>query len=115
MRGREITGICILNISPDASIVGAVVNEFGVKAFDFTYDHGKATLLNVIGPLNKWYIRKTLRKDFTFILSHLAQLQTAERVVDRKRSMELLPDGRIIADNRRYNITYTLTPIRPEQ
>ena len=52
VRGREITSICMMNIEEDGSIVGTVVNEMGVKAFDFTYANGKAKVINVLGPLN---------------------------------------------------------------
>ena len=42
VRGQEITSICLMNVEDDGSIVGTVVNEMGVKAFDFTYANGKA-------------------------------------------------------------------------
>ena len=63
VKGQELTSICMMNVSPDGSIVGTVVSEMGMKAFDFTYDHGKAKVLNVVAFLNKWYIRRVLRKD----------------------------------------------------
>ena len=81
VRGQEITGICIMNVAPDNSIVGTVVNEFGVKAFDFTFSKGKAKVLNVVGPLNKWYIKKVLRGDFTFILS---SMDTSKDIIKKK-------------------------------
>ena len=69
-RGQEITAICVLEFHQ--GIVGTVVNHFGVKVFDFIYpDSGekkKLRLFNVIKPLNKWYIRRVLRRDLTFVL-----------------------------------------------
>ena len=108
VRGREITSICMMNIEEDGSIVGTVVNEMGVKAFDFTYANGKAKVINVLGPLNKWYIRKVLRKDFSFILSNISKNQN---VVWKKRSMTVSPNGDIVIKNDRFNISYTFTPM----
>ena len=108
VRGQEITAICMMNIEDDGSVVGTVVNEMGVKAFDFTYANGKAKVINVLGPLNKWYIRKVLRKDFSFILSNISKNQN---VVWKKRSMTVSPNGDIIIKNDRFNISYTFTPM----
>lgn len=107
IRGQEITSICMMNVEDDGSIVGTVVNEMGVKAFDFTYANGKAKVINVLGPLNKWYIRMVLRKDFGFILSNI---DCHQDVVYKKRSMTFTPDGDIIVRNDKYNIRYTFTP-----
>lgn len=107
IRGQEITSICMMNVEDDGSIVGTVVNEMGVKAFDFTYANGKAKVINVLGPLNKWYIRMVLRKDFGFILSNIDRHQD---VVYKKRSMTFTPDGDIVVKNDKYNIRYTFTP-----
>ena len=92
VRGQEITSICLMNVEDDGSIVGTVVNEMGVKAFDFTYANGKAKVINVLGPLNKWYIRMVLQKDFSFILSNIDRRQN---VVHKKRSMTVTPEGDI--------------------
>ena len=58
VKGQELTSICMMN-------------EMGMKAFDFTFDRGKAKVLNVVAFLNKWYIRKVLRKDLAYILPRL--------------------------------------------
>lgn len=68
---REVTGICILEKSEDGSVVGTLVNEFGVKAFDFTFSGGKTRILNVMEPLDKWYVRRKLRRDFDRMLPML--------------------------------------------
>lgn len=106
-RGQEITGLCVMNKEADGNIVGTIINEFGVKAFDFTYYNGKAQIMNVIGPLDKWYIRKVLRKDFSFILAHLWQ---DRNVVSKKRRMTFLPDGNVIVNNDKFKIHYTFSP-----
>lgn len=112
VRGRELTGVCVMDSRPDGSIMGTVVSEFGMKAFDFTYTNGKAKVLNVVSFLNKWYIRKVLRKDLAFILSNLPQGQTVE---NKKRKITFSPDGRIDVVNGKFNIHYTFTPMTSEQ
>ena len=111
VRGQEITGICVINTTPENEVVGTVVSEFGVKAFDFTYANGKAKVLNVIAMLDKWYIRKVLRKDLAFILENLPQGQDA---VKKKRSISFLPNGDIEMKNGRFNIRYTFSPMNHE-
>jgi hypothetical protein len=112
IRGREITAICIMEAQADQSIVGTVVNEFGVKAFDFSYSGAKAKIFNVIAPLDKWYIRKVLRGDFAFILSNINSGQDA---VKKKRRLTHLSNGDISVSNDRYKIHYTFTPMPSKQ
>ena len=107
VRGRDITGLCIMDTATDGSVVGTVVNEMGVKAFDFTYSNGRAKVLNVIGPMNKWYIRKVLNRDFTFILSNIDK---PTDVTCKKRALKRQADGDIIVTNSKYKISYTFTP-----
>lgn len=109
-RGQQITGICLMEHGEEG-LVGTVVNEFGVKAFDFTYEGGKVKLLNIIEPLDKWYIRRVLRKDFRFIIRHLHD-RGQEKVVEKKRSMARLADGNIQFVNHRYKISYIFTPMQ---
>lgn len=98
-RGHEVTGICVIESGQGGSFVGSVVNEFGVKAFDFIYDKGKTKVLNVIKPLNKWYIRRVLRRDLNNILPEVSGKKelTGEQVF--KRSSR----------------TYIFTPMEQEQ
>ncbi len=107
VRGRDITGLCIIDTSPDGSVVGTVVNEMGVKAFDFTYANGKAKVLNVIGPMNKWYIRRVISRDFSFIINNI---NGGKDVTVKRRSLRYQPNGDIVATNDRYKISYTFTP-----
>lgn len=107
-RGNEVTGICIMNKESEDQIVGTVVNGFGIKAFDFSYTNGKARIFNVIGPLNKWYIKKVLKGDFTFILSNIFR---GEDAVKKKRRISFLSNGDISVNNARYKINYLFTPI----
>ena len=111
IRGRELTGLCIMEISPDKQVVGTIVNEFGAKIFDFTYGQGKARVLNVIKPIDKWYIRRVLRKDMAFILANLGnQGETTEG----KRHLTVGSNGEMVATNRQFKINYTFTPMNRE-
>lgn len=112
VRGQEITGICVMNISPENEVVGTVINEFGVKAFDFTYADGKTKVLNVIAMLDKWYIRKVLKKDLTFILSNMSE---GKDTVKKKRRISFLPNGSIDMMNSRFNIHYIFTPMKSNE
>lgn len=105
-RGNEVTAICFLMQREDGSVVGSFVNEFGVKVFDFTYSDSKAKVMNVMGPLNRWYIRRVLNKDFSFILSNINR---NENVVEKKRNLTILPNGDIYIRNERFKIYYTFS------
>jgi len=105
-RGNNVTAICFINIAPDGSLVGTLVNEFGLKVFDFTYSDQRAKVTHVMGPLNKWYIRKVLNKDFSFILSNLNK---NENIVEKKRRLTILPNGDMFISNERFKICYTFS------
>ena len=108
IKGQEVTGLCIINIEADNHMLGTVVNEFGVKAFDFSFSNRKVKVFNVVAPLNKWYIKKMLRGDLRFILPHLEKRQN---VVEKKRRLSVLPNGDIVIHNDQYSICYTFTPM----
>lgn len=110
-RGQEITAICVMNVEDDSSIVGTVVTEMGIKVFDFTYANGKTKVMNVLGPLNKWYIRMVLRKDLSFILSNI---DGGKDVTHKKRSMTFTSDGDIVVRNDKYNISYTFSIMKDD-
>jgi len=104
---QQITGICVISESEDNNIIGTIVNEFGIKAFDFTFNGRKAKLQNVFPPINKWYIRKVLRKDITFLLSHI---KTKKNETDGKRCINFSVDGTISLTNK--YITYTFNALK---
>lgn len=102
-----ITGICIIKAGEDLW-KGSVINEFGVKAFDFTYQTGKqkVKLLNVTGFMNKWYIKKTIRSDWKYLLSY-----PNHKKKDKNHRLTVKEDGTIILENRKHSIQYVFTPI----
>jgi hypothetical protein len=72
-------------------------NEFGITAIEFSYnpERDKVKLKHVIKMMDKWYIRRVLRKD-------IAQL------------MSLLYNGKTEYQNTRRNISYQFIPIIDE-
>lgn len=72
MKKGYISGICILSEEGD-TIRGSFFNEFGISAFDFTYQRSrqKVKLENVIRMLDKWYIKRVLKKDMVHVLNNL--------------------------------------------
>jgi len=88
-----VSGICIL-VSDSTEIRGCLFNEFGITALEFTYNRrkDKVRLHTVLPALDKWYIRRTLRRDLRQLLLRLQQ-----------------GDGTY--ENSGYHIKYTLTPL----
>lgn len=88
-----VSGICILHRDGD-TVHGSLFNEFGITALDFTYrlERKKVKLHTVMPMMNKWYIRKVLKKD-------LRQLMTG------------LQNGETTWKDERYHIEYQLTPL----
>ena len=94
-----LTAICIVR-QTEEGVVGSVVNEFGLRAFDFFCKNNKVKVFNVMPMMNRWYIRKVLCSDLKVL--------TADRDIKlgRKRKLDLhLPDSMTLYDNR-YGITY---------
>lgn len=108
VRGHEITGICMMSQSADHGIMGTVISEFGMKAFDFIYDNGKVQLLNIVAFLDKWYIRKVLKKDLAFIMSRIDKGLDYEK---KPRKILFKPNGEVEVINSRYKIYYSFTPM----
>ena len=63
-KNASFSGICVVK-RMDGIIAGSIVNEFGIRAFDFTMsgDRRRIKLLNLMNPLNKCLIRKTIARD----------------------------------------------------
>lgn len=103
----DITGICIIKRTND-SIMGTVMNEFGIKAFDFIMStrNQEIELDDVMAMLDKWYIKKVLRDDLKFILTCEGKSKsTNSRVltVNEDMSMEM--------NNLTYKLKYILKPL----
>lgn len=98
-KGMTLTGICLVRRT-EQGVVGSVVNEFGVHYFDFTCKSSHVKLSNVFPAMDKWYIRRVLRRDLLLL--------TADHPVPtgRRRQLDLhLPDS-LSLHNTKYDITY---------
>lgn len=105
----HLTGVCVMKCI-DGAIVGTLMNEFGIRAFDFRCDApcGRVALLNVAGPLDRWYVRRTLRRDLKLLLRH-ADNVTSRRI--RGRRIERRDDGGLSLTHVRRNLTLGFTPL----
>ncbi len=91
-----ISGVCVLQ-KTDKIIKGCLFNEFGITSLDFTYDtdRKKVKLHHVVKMMDKWYIRRVLRKDIALLML----------------SME---EGKTKYENEHRHITYQLNPMEDE-
>ena len=115
--------MCILKKS-DNSWRGTLMNEFGVKAFDFIVTPKKCELLHTISMLNKWYIRRTIAADLHFLVEidnpNVAfQKKTVRYEQDgalmvqfkKKYSIARMPDNQLVLKNLKRKIVYSLNVI----
>lgn len=93
-----ITGICIVKRT-DGGLVGSVVNEFGVHAFDMVGKGRKLKVKNVMPMMNKWYIRKLLQNDLRILTS------TETIDIGKKRVLETSGEN-IRLENKKYKLEY---------
>lgn len=69
-----VSGICVL-MAEDGVIKGSMFNEFGISAMDFIYQPGKdrVKLVSVMDMLDKWYIKRVLKKDMAHVVRNLME------------------------------------------
>ena len=120
----NITGIFIVK-QVDGAWKGTLINEFGLKVFDFVSTSKKCELLNVISFLDKWYIKKVIASDIQFIIdidnpdyfagkqAHWMWEQDTTLSVNYKNEKELrrFPDGKVEYINKKRALHYTLINI----
>ena len=100
----SFTGICVMRQMSD-TVAGTVVNEFGLKAFDFIYlmSKRKIKLKNVVKFLDRWYIKSTLKGDLKYLLGGSKPSH---------RGLDIGADSTVRLANRRRGLTYIFTPIK---
>ena len=105
-KGGHLSGVCIIRTEGENGVM-SVINEFGIKAFDAVYTGKKnrVKLKNVIPPLNRWYVRKVIAKDMSFLFN-------PDKKLSRHRSLSREENGSIVLSNKRFNIVYNLQPIK---
>lgn len=91
-----LSGVCIM-VKEGGTVRGSLFNEFGISALDFTYSEArdKVKLQNVTGRMNKWYIRRVLRRDLRALLHRLK-------------------DGCGDYEDEKYNIKFHFTPLEDD-
>lgn len=96
IRNAYISGICMM--MKEEQIVASIVNEFGVSALSFNYNEkkDKVKIVSAMKQINKWYIKKVLKRDLREIMHRL-----------RDGSHETY-------ENTRFNIKYTFTPLQDD-
>lgn len=104
-KSNTLTGICIIK-KEEGEILGTFINEFGIKGFDFIYNIKKNNIkiVNAIKFLNKWYIKKTIKKDLKFLIVNKTNSKNKKREVN-------YDDGCIMLMNNKYEIIYKFKPI----
>ena len=75
----QLSGITIVKQKGD-TVVGAFINEFGIKGFEFEACKGKCKITNLMSKLNKWYIRQTIENDLAFIFTITNQTFRSEEM-----------------------------------
>ena len=102
----NVSGLMVVR-RVDGEWRGSVVNEFGVRAFDFTLsaDRRKVRVLNAIGPLRRRMVRRTLQNDLAFLFGARGEAEkkgtrTAEKAGNAYR-----------LTNARRGITYVFSEI----
>lgn len=97
MQKGYLSGICIL-LREEDEVKGCFFNEFGISALDFTYfpKKDKLQLHRVIAMMNKWYIKRVLKRDLRALFH---ELQT----------------GNTVYQNPKYKIQYQFTPLQEDE
>ena len=101
-----ISGICILQ-NDSSEVRGSLFNEFGISALDFTCDLAshKVKLHSVAKMLDKWYIRRVLRKDLGQLMARLEQGITEYENTKHHLRYRLTPMPQGAADTEEQNAT----------
>ena len=72
-KNASFSGICVVK-RMDGIFAGSIVNEFGIRAFDFKMSENRrhVKLLTVMKPLDKCLIRKMIARDLKQIFNSSA-------------------------------------------
>ena len=86
MNGGYISGVCAM-LRDDGQIKCSLFNEFGISALDFIYDthKDKVKIVSATSFINKWYIKRTLRKDLRHIMHDMKEGKTT--YINEKRNI----------------------------
>lgn len=92
-----VSGVCVL-FNEGTVIQGSLFNEFGITALNFSYDikKEKIKLYSVVKLMDKWYIKRILKKDL-------------------KQLMKCLQKGESVYQDEKYHITYSFSTLNAEE
>ena len=92
-----VSGVCVL-FNEGTVIRGSLFNEFGITALSFSYDikKEKIKLYSVVKLMDKWYIKRILKKDL-------------------KQLMKCLQKGESVYQDVKYHITYSFSTLNTEE
>ena len=84
-----ISGICVM-ANDGARVNGSIFNEFGLSMLSFSYliAKGKVKILSAMKMINKWYIKRILRKDLLGVIKCLQNNNTVYE--DSKHSINII-------------------------
>lgn len=105
----SLTGILII-ANDDNEIKGSLINEFGFSALEFVFNKKKQKikLQNVMGFINKWYIKSVLKNDLKICLCSLYDIP-----IKASRQHEITKeDDSLTVCNRRRNLTYYFSTLQ---
>ena len=96
----ELTGIMIIK-HMEGEWRGSLINEFGMKAFDFTVNNNKCRIKNAVSFMDKWHIRKTIESDLALLFNNR----------QKKGKLLEMSENEIILTNEKRGIKYNFYSI----
>lgn len=87
LENAQLSGITIVKLNGN-TVKGVFINEFGLTAFEFVVCNGNCKIRNLIGQLDKWYIKRTLSDDYAFIFTTLYHNAKNDAVVKEYSKQE---------------------------
>lgn len=87
-----ISGVCAMT-RDEGTLKGCLFNEFGISAIDFTYNpqKDKVKLLRVMAMLDRWYVRRVLRKDLRALIHAMQRGESSYKDEKHNLSFQLTP------------------------
>lgn len=84
-----ISGICVM-ANDGERVNGSIFNEFGLSMLSFSYliEKDKVKILSAMKMINKWYIKRILRKDLLGVIKCLQNNNTVYE--DSKHSINII-------------------------
>ena len=123
----NISGILMVKYI-DGSWLGTLVNEFGLKVFDFSCNAKKCELKNVFTMIDKRYIKKTISNDIQFMLeidnpeyktgraaSKIMNNDTLTVLYKKEIVLQRFETGEMIMNNKKRKLMYSFKKMEASQ